>query len=133
MFQGRETEFFENILKKYVPNYKLNIVDVSNIEDIKRFKSDLQIVLGMLKCKNNKVEMKDYVNSNRKQLERVDMCKAMQDWCEENKEIGRAEGIKEGLRCIVINMIQKGLSTEDICDLAQCETDYVEELRETLV
>lgn len=141
MFQGRETKFFENVLKKYVPNYKLNIVDVSNIEDIKRFKSDLQIVLGMLKCKNNKVEMKDYVNSNRKQLERVDMCKAMQDWCEENKEIGRAEGIKEGvkegrvegIRFIVVNMIRKGLSTEDICDLAQCETEYVEELRETLV
>ena len=175
MFQGRETEFFENILKKYVPNYKLNIVDVSNIEDIKRFKSDLQIVLGMLKCKNNKVEMKDYVNSNRKQLERVDidtvetisallnmnqldkyipkakkgekidMCKAMQDWCEENKEIGRAEGIKEGIkegrvegrvegiRSIVVNMIRKGLSTEDICDLAQCETVYVEELRESIV
>ena len=113
----------------------------------------------MIKYKNNKNGIKDYVNNNKNQLEnidvdtveaisvlmnmeqldgyipkvkkgeRIDMCKALQDWCEENKEIGR----EEGMRCIIVNMIQKGLSTETICDLAQCEMEYVEELRESLV
>ena len=81
-------------------------------------------------------QLKEYI-PNVEEGERVDMCKALQDMCKKNRdagiETGRKEGLKEGIRSIVVNMIRKGLSTEDICDLAQCETEYVEELRESIV
>ncbi len=51
-------------LEKYIPNYRINLVDADSIEDITRFKTDLQKILGMLKCKRNKKELLDYAHAN---------------------------------------------------------------------
>jgi hypothetical protein len=60
------------ILRKYVPNYKINLIDPRNIEDLSCFEEDLQMVFGMLKYRKNKEELLSYVNQNRKYWESVD-------------------------------------------------------------
>ena len=50
----------------------------------------------------------------------------------EGREEGREEGRKEEKRCVVINMLRKGMDILDICELAECSEEYVEEVRRTL-
>lgn len=38
-----------NVLKRYVPNYKINLIEPTKIEDLSRFKTDLQMIFGVLK------------------------------------------------------------------------------------
>lgn len=49
---------------------------------------------------------------------KIDMCKAMQDWSEEERAAGRAEGRAEGqveeLKNIVLNMVMLKVGDEDI-------------------
>ena len=45
---------------------------------------------------------------------------------------GRAEGRKEEKRCVITNMLRKGMDIVDICELAECSEEYVEEVRKSL-
>ncbi len=45
------------------------------------------------------------------------------------RRAGKAEGKEEERRNIVLNMLRKGMDILDICDLAQCSQEYVEEVR----
>ena len=60
-----DDSMFEKVTLKYVPNYKINLIDPRKLEDLKCFKTDLQMVFGMLKYKNSKVQMKEFVNKNK--------------------------------------------------------------------
>ena len=60
---------------------------------------------------------------------KVNMCKAMQEWSDELLATGREEGI----RYIVINMVKKGLSDEDIQELANCNLEMITEVRREIV
>lgn len=51
-------------LQKYIPNYWINLVDADNIEDITCFRTDLQKIMGMLKCKGNKEKLQKYMHEN---------------------------------------------------------------------
>lgn len=73
---GIERERYR-ILKKYVPNYKINLIDPRKLEDLKCFKTDLQMIFGMLKYKNSKVQMKEFVNKNNAQS---GSCRARDIW-----------------------------------------------------
>ena len=53
-------ERIKRIIEKCVPNYHINLFDVSNIPDISRFKSDLHIILGMLEYKKDKDKLYEY-------------------------------------------------------------------------
>ena len=61
-----QSDLFEKseILKKYVPNYRLNLIDANNIENIQKFQSDLQLIFGMLRYKEEKDELHKYMNAN---------------------------------------------------------------------
>ena len=39
-------------LRKYIPNYRMNLIDAGHMEEaqLKKFGEDLQQVFGMLKC-----------------------------------------------------------------------------------
>ena len=63
---------FEKVTLKYVPNYKINLIDPRKLEDLKCFKTDLQMVFGMLKYKNSKVKMKEFVNKNKAFFSQLD-------------------------------------------------------------
>lgn len=66
------------------------------------------------------------------------MCQALRELVEDGRLEGRLEGRKEGRKegkiegrdYIIVNMLKRGFSMEDICSLAECGPDVVEALRE---
>lgn len=60
------------LLEKYVPNYRINLVNPDNIEDCTIFKSDLQLIFGMLQCRKNKKSLIEYMNKNNNYFSAVD-------------------------------------------------------------
>ena len=65
------------------------------------------------------------------------MCKAMQEWLEEERMNGVAEGLSEGIakgkldktKMIIRNMLIRGFNEEDICAIAECERKLVHEVQ----
>ena len=62
----------QELLREYVHNYRINLVDAGNLEHLERFQSDLQEILGMLKCRGNKKELLDYMNKRESYFRNVD-------------------------------------------------------------
>lgn len=60
--------------------------------------------------------------------EEYDMCQEMRELLEDE----RAIGIKQGTKSIVVNMLKRGMSDEDICALAECTAGYVDSIRSEL-
>ena len=63
MFQLEGTKEENEILEKYLPNYKINLVDAERLEDVEKFSDDLQVILTMLRYRDSKedapIEKKD--------------------------------------------------------------------------
>lgn len=112
-------------LKKMIPDYKVNVIDIRKLEDTSVFKTDVRQVFDFIRCAKDKkafqelVENDDYYRNmeedafdvvsrytnTAKLIEtkeyyrkegRVDMCKAIMDWLEESREEGREEGRQQG-------------------------------------
>ncbi len=62
----------KNIIGKCVPNYQINLFDVSNIPDIYRFKSDLHIIFGMLEYKKDKDKLYEYTQTYKEYFSYID-------------------------------------------------------------
>ena len=48
--------FQKAILEKYLPNYRINLVDAERLEETERFSEDLQVILTMLKYRKDILE-----------------------------------------------------------------------------
>jgi len=59
-------------VKKYIPNYQINLVDATELGGKNCLKSDLHWIFGMLKYKNDKEKLRNYVQSNEDFFEHVD-------------------------------------------------------------
>lgn len=59
--------------ERIVPNYRINLVDVGNMEDIKRFKTDLQKIFGMLQYRGQMQELKNYIKENEDYFRNIDI------------------------------------------------------------
>lgn len=73
MFQQSELFRSEEVLKDYVPNYSLNLIDVGNVEDVNLFQTDLQLIFGMLECKEEVNKLRKFVNEHKDYFENVDL------------------------------------------------------------
>ncbi|MBQ8559041.1 MAG: hypothetical protein IJ439_03550 [Tyzzerella sp.] len=62
----------EEILHRYVPNYRINLVTADNVEDVNRFHTDLQQIFGMLKCKRDTKKLRKYMDENEEYFHKVD-------------------------------------------------------------
>lgn len=71
MFEEEIAEQAE-VLKKYVANYRINLVDAGHLEKLEVFKTDLQEILGMLQCRGTKAELVHYVNGRADYFRNVD-------------------------------------------------------------
>ena len=74
MFQFGGNEEDKAILKKYLPNYKINLIDAERINnhEIKCFTEDLQVILTMLKYRHAKKELNGYINDHKQYFQNVD-------------------------------------------------------------
>lgn len=132
-----------SIFEKYVPNYHINLFNPIEENELSKFITDLQIVFDMLKYKDDKKKLKQYVNENRQyfssldyescnavtalldtdklfldstkiQKEGNDMCKAIDDIYNDGVEFGMEKGMEKGNLQTIINLITKGkLTLED--------------------
>lgn len=114
------------LLKKYVPNYKINLIDTKKLTDVSCFQTDLQIIFGMLKYRKSKTELKNYIYSNKdffsnidedsynaarvllgsenilkagekQESGGIDMCKALDDWYQDGVNEGLVQGREQGI------------------------------------
>lgn len=128
-----------DVLKKYIPNYHINIVNPNYMSDLNVFKSDLQIIFGMLQCKKDKNTLRRYIDDNKEyfmsvnhktayaisaminsdrlfnDLEDVEgdenMCQAIEDIYSEGVDVGREETIRT-----TVTLLKDMCSVEDIVD-----------------
>ena len=128
MFQLEGTKEENEILEKYLPNYKINLVDAERLEDVEKFSDDLQVILTMLRYRDSKEELKHYIDENKKffqnvdyetsqamkaflnmkqipseteqKEEMVDMCKAIQEMIQDGRDEGRVH--------LLVTLIQSG-------------------------
>ena len=140
MFQLEGTKEENEILEKYLPNYKINLVDAERLKDVEKFSDDLQVILIMLRYRDSKEELTDYINENRKffqnvdyetsqamkaflnmkqipgeaehKEEMVDMCKAIQEMYDDGVKDGIQQGVEQGRTELLKEQIQRKLKKE---------------------
>lgn len=162
MFKNIKDSNLKEILRKYAPDYRINLVNAMNLTDVEKFKTDLQMVLGMIKCRESKDELAEYIDKNSSFFESVErdtinvmaavlnmekikeyasdlekgergnMCKALQDMWNEAEERGEERGSAKRIYAVVRNMLNKGMDVSEICELAECSQEYVEQVRKEL-
>lgn len=72
MFQINDVLQENEILRQYISNYKINLLNVGNIEHLENFKTDLQKVFGMLQYKSNTEKLMGYVQRNKNFFQEID-------------------------------------------------------------
>ena len=73
MFGDQMNEQTARFLKKYAANYKVNLVNFAEIEDINVFKTDLREFSGMIKYRKDEKKMKEFLMSNEASMSRIDL------------------------------------------------------------
>ena len=145
-------------VESFIPNYKINLIDAGNIDDITRFHTDLQQVFGMLKYRGEKEKLQRYMQENREYFgqvdvetyqalgaflhsekklkeivehgeeEQIDMCKALDDIYADGEKAGRSQ---EKL-IIITRMIKEGMSASVIRKCTQATDQEIEKARDQL-
>lgn len=141
-------------MKKFIPNYHINLVDAARINDLEVFMTDLQLILGVLKYKNQKDEFIQYIHENQdyfsrvdketyqvmrvflnseKQLknvvreedkEEIDMCKALEELYAEGIE----QGIEQRNKELIMAKLSQGVSIDVVADFLDMSIEAVKEV-----
>lgn len=96
------------LLKKYIPNYRINLLEPTKIDETSIFKTDLHMIFGMLKCRQDKKKIIEYINSNKEYFNSVD--------------IETAEAIAEMLHYRKVIDVVKGKGKE-VCNMCKALED----------
>ncbi|WP_216696892.1 Rpn family recombination-promoting nuclease/putative transposase [Anaerostipes faecalis] len=59
-------------IQKYIYNYKINLIDISKLKNMKNFQGDLQYILSMIKYKYQKEKLQEYIKKKEKELKQLD-------------------------------------------------------------
>ena len=155
MFRLEGTKEEKEILEKYLPNYKINLVDAERVEDVEKFSDDLQVILTMLRYRDSKEELTDYINENKKffqnvdyetsqamkaflnmkqipseteqKEEMVDMCKAIQEMYDDGVKDGIRQGVERGIAAVIRTCRNLNVSKEDTLNNIQREYELSKE------
>ena len=79
------------------------------------------------------LQKKDKYKTENGEEEEYNMCQALEELMEDNRNEGRNEGNLEKTKTVVRNMLDRGYEIEDICAIAGCEASFVEEVRKELL
>ena len=145
-------------LRKPVADYRIHLIDIRRFKDMSVFKTDLRQVFDFIRCAEDKKALLELVSEDEYfknisqdtydvitkyanlgegviEMEKykgedggINMCKGLRDLIDDSKEEGR----EELLRGIVINMLRKNKTIEEICDLLGCDSTYVEAIRKEI-
>ena len=75
------------------------------------------------------LQKKDLYKTINGEEEEYNMCQALEELMEDN----RNEGRREGRKTVVKNMLDRGYEIEDICAIAGCEASFVEEVKKEIL
>ena len=105
-------------IKGFLPDYKINPIDARQIEDVKAFKTSLQLLFSVLKYSKNGMELKRFKDDNSEQLRKVDptIASAMITFLGERIRLG--------------SNLRGQICREEAVDMCQGITDLIEEGRE---
>ena len=78
------------------------------------------------------LQKKDKYKTENGKEEEYNMCQALEELMEDNRNEGRNEGNLEKTKTVVRNMLDRGYEIEDICAIAGCEASFVEEVKKEL-
>ena len=92
-------------------------------EDNSRF---ADVISKYAKLKEDMVDIEDYRGAKGG----IDMCKGIRDLMADSRAEGREAGIEQMQIQVIRNMLRKGITVEDICELAECSVEEVERVRE---
>ena len=140
MFRLEGTEKEKAILEKYLPNYRINLVDAERLEVTERFSEDLQVILTMLKYRKDKDGLRNYVNENKQFFQKVDhetsqamkaflnmkqipgeteneeeiinMCEAIQEMYDDGVRDGMKRGIQQGRDDLLKEKVKRKLQKQ---------------------
>lgn len=140
MFRLEGTEKEKAILEKYLPNYRINLVDAERLEETERFSEDLQVILTMLKYRKDKDGLRNYVNENKQFFQKVDhetsqamkaflnmkqipgeteneeeiinMCEAIQEMYDDGVRDGMKRGIQQGRDDLLKEKVKRKLQKQ---------------------
>ena len=116
--EGKDGETKE-VLRKYVPNYRMNLIDAGHMEEaeLQRLSEDLQQVLGMLKYRGRRKE-------------RVNMCQALEEWYQDALKEGEVKGREAGVALAkkVFRLSAEGRTETEIAVEAGISPDEVQKI-----
>ena len=72
---GMFPEYFgmeEDLIKKYIPNYWINIIEADSIEDVECFQTDLREIFGLMKCRKDQGRLVKYIREHEDYFQHVD-------------------------------------------------------------
>lgn len=86
-------------------------------------------------------EREKSMRKNEEDEEEYDMCQALREWAEEERSIGREEGLKAGQQagadekaCTIIrNMLMRGMADTDIMEITECDQEFIDKVRMTAI
>ena len=149
MFDSSCSDDYDYI-HKFVPDYKINLVDINKIDNLSLFRSDLGLVFGLVQCRDSKEKTRQFANEHKDFFEAVDyetmtaisvmtnggdkfarlmgdgkkvynMCKAYQEMYEEGVEHGWNNGRNDGIRKSIILLRNVGTADDLIANMIMSE------------
>ena len=140
LFEVKDKQLI-HILQKYVSNYRMNLIEVNNDEDVTKFKSDLQIIFSMLKYRKDKRKLLEYTKEHKEGLDELDyeslqamavllktpqllakvnekegaegnMCQALEEYYQDGVQEGIEKGIAQGIQQGIEQGMEKGIEHE---------------------
>lgn len=144
-------------LQSLFEEYHLHLFCINEQHVFDAFRSDLKSLFQAINCRNNKKKMIELMkdetyshlnedtwnaiavmtdNAAMLQKEEFNMCQALQELMQDERNEGRIEGRNEGKiedqKIVIRNMINRGYKTEDICAIAECSPAFVKEVETEL-
>jgi predicted transposase YdaD len=144
----------KKLLGSQMQDYKVRIIEADKVEP-ECYRTDLREFFQALQWRNDKENLHRFIKSSEFQNLKVDaqlaialhtgmtsivkkvkeekmpMCKAVEEWIEEERSIGRQEGIKEGeqngrnsaIAEIIKRMLEAGMDETAILNITQCSKE----------
>ena len=116
-------------------NNKKKMIELMKDETYSHLTEDTWDAIAVMTDNAAMLQKKDlYKTENQK--EEFNMCQALQELMQDERNEGRIEGRNEGKiedqKIVIRNMINRGYKTEDICAIAECSPAFVKEVETEL-
>lgn len=156
LYDMLEFEKGNEIFRQYIPNYHINLITLEEMKE-EYFHTGLRELIGFLKRSKNKTELQKYCLTNAERIQSLDedtfdtisimidqpsfkeqkeiykegnkinMCKAMNDWkedifqqgIEQGIERGIEQGIQQGIEALILDNLDEGVTETRIVEKLQ--------------